>query len=325
MMRAIVVEEFGGPSLMEVRQQPIPEPGEGELSVDVAYAGVGFVDTLMRSGAVPLAKPFVPGIEVAGTVRALGAGVEGLRVGQPVAALLNDFGRAPRLGGYAEVAVAHDTLVVPVREEANLAAVAAALANGTAAWFALHQLAGLKPSDRVLVLGAARGIGATACRIAALLAGQVIGVVSGDPSRAPRECTDVVLAAELDERLPALTDDGTVDVVVDPVGGVLRETAFEHLAPLGRHLLLGDASGEDRPLSGDAAWIGSRTVAGLNLAGIADLQPDSVHEALATVVSLVEDGSLREPAPAIEPFESAAAVHAAIEDRTAPAKTLLAP
>jgi NADPH2:quinone reductase len=73
------------------------------VSVDVAYAGVGFVDTLFRAGVFPLPLPFVPGIEVAGRVREVGAGVTGLAAGQPVAALLNDFGRGSRAGGYAQI------------------------------------------------------------------------------------------------------------------------------------------------------------------------------------------------------------------------------
>jgi len=285
---------------------------------------VGFVDTLLRSGAFPLSTPFVPGIEVTGRVRAVGADVDGFQAGQLVAALLNDFGRAERAGGYAQVAIAHHTMTAPVPEETDLAAITAVISNGVAAWLALHELARLHTSDRVLVLGASRGIGATTSRIAALHpAAQVIGVVSHDPNRAPGQCTDVVIAAELGDRLNDLTADGNVDVVIDPVGGDLRQFAFERLAPFGRHVVVGNASGEDPPLSGDMAWTETRILAGLSVGGIAHLRPGGVHDALAAVVALVARGALKEPAPAIEPLESAASVHQAIEERTAPPKALL--
>lgn len=137
------------------------------------------------------------------------------------------------------------------------------------------------------------------------------------PVEHPRKCTDAVIAAELGARLDELTGDGNVDVVIDPVGGELRTAAFAQLAPFGRHIVLGNASGEDRSLSGDAAWINTWTVAGLNLGGIAHLAPGRVHDALRAVVALVARGALREPAPALEPLQNAGSVHRALEDRTA--------
>ncbi len=98
-----------------VAEVPAPTPGPDEVTIDVAFAGVGFVDTLFRAGAFPVALPYTPGIEAAGTVRDIGAGVDSPRPGQRVVALLNDFGRGPRAGGYAEVALASAdmTAVVP--------------------------------------------------------------------------------------------------------------------------------------------------------------------------------------------------------------------
>jgi NADPH2:quinone reductase len=320
-MRAVAVDEFGGPESLRLVERPVPEPTAGEVSIDVAYAGVGFIDALLRSGAFPLSRPFVPGIEVTGRVRAVGPNVEGLAPGQHVAALLNDFGRTERIGGYAEVAVAHHTMVAALPSDADLPRITAVIANGAAAWMALHDVARLRPSDRVLVLGASGGLGATTARVAALHpAARVIGVVGHDPSRAPAECTDVVEADELE----AWLGEDAIDVVIDPVGGRLRTVAFDHLAPFGRHVLVGNASGEDPTLSGDAAWLGTRVIAGLSVGGIAHVRPSAVATALSAVTGLVARGVLREPAPAIEPLENAVRVHQAIADRTAPPKTLLA-
>ena len=179
---------------------PDPSPAQGELSVEVEFAGVGFVDTLFRSGAFALPTPFVPGIEVTGHVREVGAGVTGFVPGQPVGALLNDFGRRPRAGGYAEIAVAHASMAVPLSGDADLAGVAGILVNGVTAWMALHDLARLDVNDDVLVLGASGGLGNITSRLAALHpARRVIGVVGSEARRsaAAVECTDVITGAGL--------------------------------------------------------------------------------------------------------------------------------
>lgn len=318
-MIAAGVSEYGPAGDLGILEVETPEPGPGEISIDVEYAGTGFVDTLLRSGTFPLWLPMVPGIEVVGRVRALGEGVDWPAVGRRVGALLNDFGRGPRAGGYAEVALAHRTMVVPLPEKVDGVAVAAVLSNGVAAWIALHEIARLSPQDRVLVLGASGGLGATSVRIAALHpAREVIAVVSRDRDRAPVEATAVILSEELGERL-----DGLVDVVVDPVGEPLRATAFDHLAPFGRHLVVGNADGGATSFSGETTWLETRLVAGLSVGGIAHLRPAMVSAALEAVVALIARGALREPPPTVEPLERAGAVHAALEARTAPAKTVL--
>jgi NADPH:quinone reductase len=325
-MRAVVVTTPGPAESLRVSEVPDPTPGPGEISIDVEFAGVGLVDALFRSGAIELPPPFTLGIEATGRVRELGAEVTGLTVGQPVAALLNDFGRGMRAGGYAEIAVAHASMVTPVPEGADLARIAAVLINGVTGWIALHDVARLKVGEDVLVLGASGGLGTITSRLAALRpARRVIGVVGSEAKRgsAAAECTDVILASEL-AAVDELTDGRGVDVVIDPVGGPLRTQAFDLLAPFGRLVVLGNASGDDRPLSGDAAWHGTRQLSGLSLGGVAHLIPDQVAGAITAVTELLHRGALREPAPAILPLDRAAEVHSALENRTAPAKTVLA-
>ncbi|WP_131735694.1 quinone oxidoreductase family protein [Actinomadura roseirufa] len=326
-MRAAVVKVPGPAESLEITEVPDVAPAEGEVSIDVEFAGVGFVDTLFRSGAFGLQTPFVPGIEVSGRIRAVGTGVTGFAVGQPVGALLNDFGRGARAGGYAEIAVAHASMTVPLPADADLARVAGVLVNGVTAWMALHDLARLRVDDDVLVLGASGGLGGIVSHLAAQHpVRRVIGVVGSDARRAsaPDECTDVIVGADLLARVDELTDGRGVDVVVDPVGGELRTQAFDRLAPFGRLLVLGNASGQDRSLSGDAAFYGTRQVMGFSLGGVAHLVPDQVRTALAAVVSLTHRGVLREPAPSVVPLSNVAEVHHALETRSAPPKTVLA-
>jgi NADPH:quinone reductase len=128
-MRAVVVEAPGPAGVLQVRDYPEPTPRAGEVSIAVHYAG--FVDTLFGAGVFALPAPFIPGLEVTGRSRALGPGVSGWDNGQPVAALLADFGRSTRAGGYAELAVAHASMVTAPPEDAALAGVAGALVNGS--------------------------------------------------------------------------------------------------------------------------------------------------------------------------------------------------
>ncbi len=326
-MRAVVVEKPGPVEVLRTAEVADPSPGPGEISIDVEYAGVGFVDTLFRAGAFGLSVPFTPGIEVTGYVRQAGDGVAGFEEGQPVGALLNDFGRTQRGGGYAEIAVAHATMATPLPNGADLARIAAVLVNGVTAWIALHDLARLGVRDDVLVLGASGGLGGTVSRLAALRpAHRVIGVVGSEARRASAaaECTDVILAADLDAAVEEITGGRGVDVVIDPVGGTARALAFGRLTAFGRLVVLGNASGQDPALSGDAAWHGTRQLAGLSLGGVAHLIPDRVGAAVEAVTGLVHRGLLREPAPAVLPLDRAAEVHEALENRSAPPKTVLA-
>lgn len=153
-MRAISISTPGGPEVLQLVEVLEPTPGPGEVTIDVAYAGVGFVDTLFRRGVFSLPTPFTPGIEVSGRVRSVGEGVDELTPGDPVAALLNDFVNLPGGGGYAEVARARAALTFRIEGGADLAGAASALVNGTTAWMAVGELARVQRGEDVLVLGA---------------------------------------------------------------------------------------------------------------------------------------------------------------------------
>ena len=325
-MRAVVVAEPGPAESLKAVELPEPSPGPGELSIEVAYAGVGFVDTLFRSGAFGLPTPFTPGLEVTGRVREVGDGVTGFAPGQQVAALLNDFGRGMRAGGYAEIAIAHVTMSTPLPGDADLARIAGVLVNGVTSWIALHELARLDVRDEVLVLGASGGLGSFAGRLAAVHPARSVTAVvgSGTVPSDPTTWTRVVTATDLEAAVHEISDGRGVDVVIDPVGGELRTRAHELLAPFGRHVVLGTASREDRPISADAAFAHTRQLLGLSLGGVAHLVPERVGAALAAVVELVHRGVIKEPLPAIVPLERVVDVHCALEDRAAPAKTVLA-
>jgi NADPH2:quinone reductase len=309
-MRAVIVTAPGGPEALELHDRPVPEPGPGQVTIDVAFAGVGYVDVLFRTGAVPLPLPLTPGIEVSGHVRAAGAGVE-LAPGTPVAAMLNDFVNGPGGGGYAEVACAQAALTVPVAGDLQRAA--AILVNGATAQLAVHDRARIEAGETVLVLGATGGVGRLMAQAAAVAGAEVIVAVRADDRRPA--------VADLDARI-ALTDElGELqtDVVLDPVGGPARAAAFATLRPFGRHVIVGDASGDDTPFSGDAVWFATTAVLGLNVGGITHSRPERVARAARTAL----DGPLDPGAVAVLGLTDAAEAHERLADRPAPNKILL--
>src|SRR5215207_8493655 len=183
-MRAMTVPEFGGTDVLTPAKFPDPAAGPGEVVVDVVYAAVGFVDVLMRRGAFALPLPLTPGLSIAGHVRALGAGVTGLAVGQAVAA----FTAPPAMGGYATCVRVSASLVVPLDTPYGaipLDEAAAVIVNGPTAMLALMDLGRLRPGDAVVVQGAAGALGSTTARLARYLgADPLIGVVGSPEKRA---------------------------------------------------------------------------------------------------------------------------------------------
>ncbi|GAA2412543.1 zinc-binding dehydrogenase [Actinomadura vinacea] len=312
-MRAITIPEFGGAEVLRLDERPVPEPGPGQVSIDVAYAGANFAEILFRRGIADVPLPFVPGIEVSGRVRALGPDVDGLSPGQPVAALTIVDG-----GGYAEVVVTSADLVAPIDGAGLAPAVAAAVpSNSTTAFFALDRVARIEPGESVLVHAAAGGLGSQLGQAARLLgAGRVVGTVGSAAKTAIAKgfgYDEVVLRDELPSRVAGLTGGKGFDIVVDMVGGPARRTSLDALGPLGRMIVLGNASAaEDVPLSPNELWLSTKTVAGFNLGAHSGVRPAEIGRALRRAVAAAASGDLRVQVEEL-PLEEAAEAHRRIE------------
>jgi NADPH2:quinone reductase len=323
-MRAISVAAPGGPEMLRMDERAIPSPRAGEVAIDVAYAGVGFVDTLFRRGVFPLPMPLTPGIEVSGHVRDIGPDVHHLAKGQSVAALLNDFVNLPGAGGYAEVALARAALTIPLRQNSDLATAAATAVNGTTAWLAIHDLAQLQAGETVLVPGAAGGLGSFLAQIARHARGRVFGLAASvAKQQVARDLGCEEVRSVSDPAWPDVLPTRGVDVVLDAVGGPARRLAFERLAPWGRLIILGDASGADSTFSGNGCWLGNKSVRGLNVGGIASLMPSRIVTAGRRVLDLIADGALLPPPTQIMPLADAAEAHRLIEGRRVTGKIVL--
>lgn len=324
-MRAMTVTAFGGPEVLRETDLPDPRPGPGQVSVDTSHAAVGLVDVFLRRGdmadnpGLPQ-PPFVPGGEVAGTVRELGAGVSGLRVGEPVVTLPQIT-----LGGYAAITIAQASSVIALGNSGvDPVQAVAALPYAVTAYLALTKVAHLQPGESLLVHGAAGGLAGTFPAVARSLgASRILGTVqSADriADIAHLDYDEVLTSADF----VAALSDKPVDVVADPVGGEVRAASLNVLAPLGRLLLVGHASSTpDIPVTGDQLWLNSIAMLGFSVPAYLAAQPDTARPAGAYVLPLLGDGRLTVTAEVV-PLADAADAHRRVESRQVSGRLVLA-
>ncbi|MGK5554946.1 quinone oxidoreductase family protein [Actinomadura kijaniata] len=313
-MRAVTIPAFGEADVLTVAEVKVPEPGPGQVSIDVAYAGANFAEILYRRGVVDVPLPFVPGIEVSGWIRAVGPDVEGLRPGQPVAALT-----IVDSGGYAEVVVTSADLVAPL-DGLPLDVAAGVPSNSTTAFLVLDRVARIEPGESVLVHAAAGGVGSQLGQAARLLgAGRIVGTV-GSPAKVEAARAFGYDEVVLRDQGPA----GPFDVVVDMVGGPSRRASLDLLAPMGRLVVMGNASGaDDVGLPANELWFTNRTVSGFNLAAFSAAFPGDAGRALRRAVAAAESGDLRLQVETL-PLEEAVEAHRRIESGATTGKLVLA-
>jgi NADPH:quinone reductase len=323
-MRAVVMEEIGGPEVLQLAEVPTPQPRAGQVAIDVAYAGIGFAEVKARAnGGWGLHRlPYLPGMEVGGRVRALGPGVEGLTVGQPVAAFLNG-------GGYAEVAIADPATVFPLPEGMSARTGATLPTVMPTAHALIHEIGRLAPGETVLVQSAAGGVGTAAAQLAkAAGAAAVYGVVSR------KEKADYALEQGYDKvfvgdgflrEVRQATEGRGVDLVLDPVGGRTFYQGLEALALYGRLVTYGNASFAPPLQVGHAELYptGSRAVAGYSMMAMAAENPAALRALAAKSFPLVLDGTVNLPVTAEFPLAEAHEAHRIMENRTSTGKILL--
>lgn len=245
-MRAIVIKEHGGPEVLRLTETETPAPGPGEALVDVEARGVNFIDVYQRSGAYQVPLPYVPGMEAAGTVAALGEGVTDLRVGQRV-------GWAMAPGGYADQAVVSASLLVPVPDAVSTEQAAALMLQGMTAHYLTHSVHPVAEGETVLVHAAAGGTGLLVTQLAKARGARVIGTVSTDEKeRIAREAgADEVIRYTRTPVAPAvreLTDGEGVAAVYDGVGRDTFDASLDSLRPRGVLALFGQSSGAVEPV-----------------------------------------------------------------------------
>ena len=242
-MRAVLCHDWGGPDDLSLEEVEAPAPGPGEIRIAVAAAGINFADSLMIAGKYQErpAFPFTPGLEIAGTVEALGAGVTRFREGQRVMA-------TPDRGGFAEATVARESDVFPLPDAMDFVTAAGfpityGTAHGSLVW-----RAGLQAGESLLVHGAAGGVGLATVEVGKALGARVIATASTAEKLAIAEAhgaDHLIESGEeaLRDKIKELTEGRGVDVVFDPVGGDLFDISLRATAWNGRLLVVGFAAG----------------------------------------------------------------------------------
>lgn len=290
-MRAIVCNEFGPPDALEWIDLNEPQPAEGELLIDIAAAGVGFVDGLMIQGRYQVRPPlpYYPGSEFAGTIAAIGSGVSGWQVGQRVMGLGS--------GAFGERLVIGSDRVIGLPDALDDATAAGFYINYATALYGLRDCGGLQREETVLVLGAAGGVGSAAIAVAKAMGANVIAAASS-PAKRQAAC-DWGAADSVDytaenwrERLRECCGEQGLDMVYDPVGGAYSEAAFRSLSPGGRHLVVGFAAGDIPSLPLNLPLLKRASLVGVDWGGESRANPTVNHELLTTLMSWIDDGSL---------------------------------
>jgi NADPH2:quinone reductase len=246
-MRAVLVHETGGPEVLVVRDLPTPDPGPGELLVDVAAAGVNFIDVYYRVGAYPLQTPFVAGSEGAGVVSAVGSGVTSFRQGDHVA-----WAMVPN-AGYAEQVVVPAARAVPIPAGIDDETACAVLLQGMTAHYLTRSTYPAKSGETALVHAAAGGVGLLLTQVLTARGVRVIGTTSTESKAAlalGAGATEVIRydIDDVAEEVSRLTDSLGVDVVYDGVGQATFDSSIDSLRPRGMFVLYGAASGKVAPV-----------------------------------------------------------------------------
>lgn len=315
-MRALVMSEPApGPERTAVRDVPEPRPADGQVTIEVAHAGVNFLDVMARRGDPGYAPswPYLAGLEVAGRIHEAGPGVGGLAPGQRVAAFT-------RGGGFAELAVAEASSVVPLPDAVPTEIAAAAPLMLSTALLLLTDVAGVREGDVVVMHSAAGGVGGAVAQLVPVLRGGArIGTV-GRPEKVSEAVAagwDVVLPrAEATPEKVRASARGGVDVVLDPLGTSMIEFDLEIAAPGARIALFGNPSGAaPSPLPGLGRLIGGNVaLAGFSMSGLTANAPHRAANALRRVLDLVADGRLSPAVSVIERLEDVSAAHQLISE-----------
>lgn len=248
---ALVVTRHGGGEVLQVQQRPAPNPGPQEVLVEVAAAGVNFIDVYQREGIYPTEPPFVLGMEGAGTVRSVGAEVTELTVGDRVA-------WAMQLGSAAGLAVLPASALVPVPDEVELETAAAAMLQGMTAHFLTTDCYRVQEGTIALVHAAAGGVGQLLVQLVAARGGRVVATAGSAEkcaiarSRGAAETIDYTavddLGAAVREAATRLGGTKGVDVTYDGVGAATFDASLSSLRPRGTLILYGGASGQVPPV-----------------------------------------------------------------------------
>jgi NADPH:quinone reductase len=323
-MRTVVCSEYGPPETLRVEDHPIPAPRPGQALVAVAAAAVNFPDVLIIANryqvSVPL--PFTPGSEFSGVIEAVGEGVTEWQVGDRV------FGAAMS-GAFSEYVVVPTASLRRVPIGADLVSMAGFWVAHATAYHALRSVAEVFPGDRVLVLGAAGGVGLAAVELATLLGAEVIAAASSEQKLAVCRARGAVhtidySTEDLRECVRQAAPNG-LDVVIDPVGGPMAELALRSTKWGGRFVTVGFASGEIPRIPLNLVLLKGVIIKGFEIRTFGQYAPEAAARDERELMELVASGRIVPHISSTHTLEHAAAALRELADRRAVGKVLVTP
>lgn len=322
-MKAIQIQETGGPEVLKPVELPIPEPGPGQVLIRVEAIGVNFIEIYFRKGTYKSTLPMTPGTEAAGTIEKLGPGVTGFTEGELVASVSVQ-------GSYAEYALVPAAQLVKVPSKLSPEKAAAAMLQGMTAHYLAYSTWELKAGQTALVHAGAGGVGLLLTQIATRLGAKVITTVSTEEkAELSREAgaTEVILYTKKDfeTEVKRITGGKGVDVVYDSVGKTTFEKSLNCLRPRGLLALFGASSGPVAPfdpiqLSGKGSLYVTRPTLWHYVATRQELEWRA-----AKVLDWVATGELKLRMEHIYPLEQATQAQIDLEARKTTGKILLEP
>ena len=315
-MKAIQVTEFGGPEVMHLVDLPDPVAGAGEVLINVTAIGLNFADTVQirNQYVTQQVLPLIPGLEVVGTTTD----------GNRVLASISE-------GAYAQKVVAHPAMTMNIPDGVSDEAALAMLVQGTTAWHILKTFGHLVVGESVVIHAGAGGVGTIAIQLAKMWGARVIAVTSTDEKSALAKSlgADVTVDAKSANLAQAMLDANNgkpVDLVLEMVGGKTFDASFEILAPFGRLIVYGMASGEMAAPVIPITMLGtSKTITGFWLGHCFAYPEKMIHDVIAQLFLLIKEGKLKPIIGATFPLSKAGDAHKAIVGRGTTGKITLDP
>ena len=330
-MKAMLCTHYGPPEEMELRELPSPAPGPNQVLIAVKACGVNFPDVLMLADKYQFKPPlpFAPGGEVAGTVKALGDGVTGFKIGDRVAVSTGS-------GGFAEEVLADARRCVLVPANVSFEVASAFIVTYGTSYHALKDRARLKAGEHLVVLGAAGGVGLSAVELGVAMGAKVIAGASS------QEKVDLAIKhgatagfvypklplsrdqqKAMSDKIKELTGGQGADVLYDPVGDQYAEPALRAMNWEGRYLVIGFAAGEIPKIPLNLTLLKGCDVLGVFWGAYTGRNPKAANDSLREIIAMIADGKLKPDVSATFPLAQAGKSIRMLMDRKAMGKVVV--
>lgn len=324
-MKIIKFDEFGGPEVLQFVEAEKPDFSDREVMIEVKAIGINYADTARREGkyVVRTELPYIPGSEVAGVIVEKGDNVTNFNIGDPVVALIGS-------AGYAEYAAVNENVLIKIPEGVDFDQAVALPLQGLSAYHILKTMGRIEPGETVLVHAAAGGVGAIAVQLARIFgAGKIIATASTEEKLFHAQkmgATHLVNYTEEGwvEKIKTLTDGKGVDLALEMVGGDVFNQTLTCLAPFGRLVVFGAASGEQSSFHPGQLMRKNQSVIGFFLPQIMRF-PELFQKSFGELLGYMKSGELVLTIGGIYPLADAAKAHQSLQGRKTIGKLVLKP